>query len=191
MRIVRADKIEAPVEALRSAGMERSAWEPQFLAVAEHGRAPRARRGARQLRELISVMRLFKEGGVGLGPHAFAPTGEDNWRRIPTGAPPTRPGGYPQRGRGERACRVRRSLEARPDPEGALAWAVAPLRDGLRPGEALEGLSDHLLALRALFEGNGPVGATLPMRAAALIAESPRERRERPDERGPASSSGR
>jgi hypothetical protein len=34
----------------------------------------------------------------------------------------------------------------------------------------LEGLSDHLLALRALLEGGGPVGASLPMRASALIA---------------------
>jgi hypothetical protein len=36
---------------------------------------------------------------------------------------------------------------------------------------ALEGLSDQLLAMRALFEGSGPIGASLPMRAAALIAE--------------------
>jgi len=35
---------------------------------------------------------------------------------------------------------------------------------------ALEGLSDHLLALRAVLEGQGPVGASLPMRAAALVA---------------------
>ena len=40
----------------------------------------------RQLGELISVMRLFKAGGVGLGPYAFAPTGEGRWRRVATGA---------------------------------------------------------------------------------------------------------
>ena len=37
---------------------------------------------------LISVLRLFKEGGVGLGPYAFAPTGADKWRRSATGAAP-------------------------------------------------------------------------------------------------------
>ena len=36
---------------------------------------------------------------------------------------------------------------------------------------ALEGLSDHLLALRAVLDGHGPVGASLPMRASALIAD--------------------
>ena len=39
---------------------------------------------------------------------------------------------------------------------------------------ALEGLSDHLLALRAVLEGHGPVGASLPMRASALIADETR-----------------
>ena len=37
VRIVRADSIAAPVEAMRSEGMGRAAWEPQFLAVAEQG----------------------------------------------------------------------------------------------------------------------------------------------------------
>jgi hypothetical protein len=36
---------------------------------------------------------------------------------------------------------------------------------------AMEGLSDHLLALRAVLEGHGPVGASLPLRASALIAD--------------------
>ena len=35
MQLVRADAIEAPVEAMRSEGMGRAAWEPQYLAVAE------------------------------------------------------------------------------------------------------------------------------------------------------------
>jgi hypothetical protein len=35
----------------------------------------------------------------------------------------------------------------------------------------MEGLSDHLLALRAVLEGHGPVGASLPMRASALVAD--------------------
>ena len=45
VRIVRADSIAAPVEAMRSEGMGRAAWEPQFLAVAEQEptTAPRRR----------------------------------------------------------------------------------------------------------------------------------------------------
>ena len=94
VRVVRADRSRRHRgDAQRGHG--RAAWEPQFLAVAEQERGPGERREAlRQLHDLISVMRLFKEGGIGLGPYAFAPTGEDSWRRIATGAPPTRPGGY-------------------------------------------------------------------------------------------------
>ena len=109
VRIVRADSIEAPVDAMRSEGMGRAAWEPQYLAVAEQDLSEGAEAALQQLRELISVMRLFKGGGIGLGPYAFAPTGEGCWRRIATGAPATRPGGYRLgEAEAERADRVRR-----------------------------------------------------------------------------------
>jgi len=172
VQIVRADAIEAPVEAMRSEGMGRRAWEPQFLAVAEQGEGTEGAEAAlHQLRELISVMHLFKAGSVGLGPYAFAPTGEGRWARLATGAPAARPGSYELSEEeaielGELAV----ALEAQPDPSGALAWAVARFEMGCGRESALEGLSDHLLALRAVLDGQGPVGASLPMRAAALIA---------------------
>ncbi|MGE5408700.1 MAG: hypothetical protein ACM3NV_08810, partial [Syntrophothermus sp.] len=124
-----------------------------------------------QLRELISVMRLFKGGGIGLGPYAFAPTGAQCWRRIATGAPAARPGGYRlSEAEADELAAFARALEARPDPDGALTWAVGRFEMGCERASPLEGLSDHLLALRAVLEGQGPVGASLPMRAAALIA---------------------
>lgn len=177
MRIVRADSIEAPVEAMRSEGMGRAAWEPQFLAVAEQDPEGGADGALQQLRELISVMRLFKGGGIGLGPYAFAPTGADTWRRIATGAPATRPGGYRlSESEAAELVALAETLEARPDPDSALTWAVGRFEMGCERGTALEGLSDHLLALRAVLEGHGPVGATLPMRAAALIADESLDR---------------
>ena len=172
-QLVRADSFEAPIEAMRSEGMGRAAWEPQFLAIAEQGEdADSAVAALRQLGDLVSVMRLFKEGGVGLGPHAFAPTGEGRWRRIATGAPAPRGDGY-QLNEEETAQLVElaETLEARPDPAGPLAWAVRRFELGCERPSALEGLSDHLLALRAVLDGQGPVGASLPMRAAALIAD--------------------
>ncbi|HEY0390475.1 MAG TPA: hypothetical protein VGC63_02065 [Solirubrobacterales bacterium] len=173
VQIVRADAIEAPVEAKLSGGMGRAAWEPQFLAVAEQGEGSESAEAAmQQLRELISVMHLFKAGSIGLGPHAFAPTDEDRWGRLPTGAPATRPGGYELSE--EEAIQLAEfagELESRPDPDGALAWAVARFELGCGRDSALEGLSDHLLALRAVLDGQGPVGASLPMRASALIAD--------------------
>ncbi|HVV91621.1 MAG TPA: hypothetical protein VHB53_14095 [Solirubrobacterales bacterium] len=171
VRIVRAESIEVPIEAMRSEGMGRAAWEPQFLAVAEQG-TDGAEAALEQLRELISVMRMFKVGGIGLGPFAFAPTGEDTWRRITTGAPATRPGGYRlSEEEGNRLAAFAALLEQRPDPDGALTWAVGRFEMGCERESAMEGLSDHLLALRAVLEGHGPVGASLPLRASALIAD--------------------
>ena len=127
VRVVRADSIEAPVEAMRSEGMGRAAWEPQYLAVAEQRRPTSGADAAlRQLRELISVMRLFKGGGIGLGPYAFAPTGEGCWRRIATGAPATRPGGYRlSEEEAERAGRARRPR-----------WRPAPIPTAPSPGRS-------------------------------------------------------
>jgi hypothetical protein len=172
VQVVRADAIEAPIEAMRSEGMGRAAWEPQFLAVAEQGDGEYgAEEALHQLRELISVMRLFKRGGVGLGPYAFAPTGEGQWRRIAIGAPATRPGGYHlSEPEANELAELADALEARPDPDGSLAWAVGRFEMGCARETAMEGMSDHLMALRAVLDGQGPVGASLPMRAAALIA---------------------
>jgi hypothetical protein len=176
VRIVRADSIEAPVDAMRSEGMGRAAWEPQYLAVAEQG-ADGAETALQQLRELISVMRLFKGGGIGLGPYAFAPTGEGCWRRIATGAPATRPGGYRlSEPESAELTNFAAELEARPDPDSALSWAVGRFEMGCERPTALEGLSDHLLAMRAVLEGHGPVGASLPLRAAALIEDASMDR---------------
>lgn len=177
VRLVRADSIDAPIDAMRSEGMGRASWEPQYLAVAEQHPEEGAEAALRQLQELISVMRLFKGGGIGLGPYAFAPTGEGCWRRIATGAAATRAGGYrlSEEEAGE-LVQLARALEARPDPDGALTWAVGRFELGCERESALDGLSDHLLALRAVLEGHGPVGASLPMRAAALISDDSLDR---------------
>jgi hypothetical protein len=178
VQLVRADAIEAPVEAMRSEGMGRAAWEPQFLAVAEQGDGPdSAADSLNQLSDLVSIMRLYKGGGIGLGPHAFAPTGESRWRRIATGAPAPRGDGYRLSDEEARELvALAETLEARPDPAGPLAWAVRRFELGCERPSALEGLSDHLLALRAVLDGQGPVGASLPMRAAALIADGSHDR---------------
>lgn len=177
VRIVRADSIEAPIEAMRSEGMGRAAWEPQYLAVADQDPEEGVETALLQLRELISVMRIFKGGGIGLGPYAFAPTGEGCWRRIATGAPATRPGGYRlSEAEAEELIEFGTALEARPDPDSALTWAVGRFEMGCERATALEGLSDHLLAMRAVLEGHGPVGASLPLRAAALIADEGMDR---------------
>jgi hypothetical protein len=177
VQIVRADSIEAPVDAMRSEGMGRAAWEPQFLAIAEQAPEEGAEAALHQLRELVSVMRLFKGGGVGMGPYAFAPTGAECWRRIATGAPATRPGGYRlSEAEAAELAEFAAALESRPDPDDALTWAVGRFEMGCERESPLYGLSDHLLAMRAVLEGHGPVGASLPLRAAALISGNDMDR---------------
>jgi len=178
-RIVRADTIEVPPDALRSEGMRRSPWEPQFLALADAGDGPEGTAAAlHRMRELVGLLRLFKEGGIGLGPYAFAPTGEGRWRRIATGAAAPRLAGYKlvEAEVGELRD-FASTLAGRPAPQGALAWAIARFEMGGDRPTATEALSDHLLCLRALLEGEGTVDAGLPMRVAALCA-GPAERSE-------------
>ena len=173
VQIVRADAFEAPIEARRSEGMGRQAWEHQFLAIAEQGEgAESATAALAQLRDLVSVMRLFKPGGVGLGPYAFAPTGEEGWRRIATGAPAPRRDGYAlSQEEADELAEFAETLEANPTRPARWSGRSRRFELGCERESALEGLSDHMLALRAVLEGQGPVGASLPMRAAALVAD--------------------
>ena len=62
-------------------------------------------------------------------------------------------------------------------PVGPLAWALARFEMGAERQLETEGLSDYLLALRALLDGGGEAGeASLTLRLAALCADE-RDRR--------------
>ena len=186
VRIVRADSIEVPIEAMRSEGMGRAAWEPQFLAVAEQG-SDGAEAALNQLRELISVMRMFKVGGIGLGPFAFAPTGDDTWRRIATAAPATRPGGYRlSEAEGAELSDFAALLEQRPDPDGALTWAVGRFEMGCERESAMEGLSRPPAGA-----ARGARGPRPGRRLAADARLGPDRRRDLRPDRRPASGSKR
>jgi hypothetical protein len=172
-RIVRADTIEAPAEALRSEGMRRSSWEAQFLAVADIGEGAEGSGAAlRTMRDLVTLLRLFKEGGVGLGPYAFAPTGEGKWRPVATGVAAPRLAGYKLVEAETAELRdFANAVAGRPYPRGELAWAIARFEMGCERPTATEALSDHLLSLRALLDRGGALDAALAVRVAALCAE--------------------
>jgi len=188
--IVRADTVEIPPEARTSEGAGAAGWQPTFVAVARIGEhadgeeAPDA--GARAVgafRALITTLRLFKSGGVGLGPHAWARGANDRWRRIATGEGRPRPGGYVlaaeelsdlvalSRVLANRSTPFGRPATARPGFAGALARSISRFELGLERAAALEALNDYLLALRFVLEGGGPADLGLPMRVAALCAE--------------------
>jgi hypothetical protein len=195
--IVRADTVEVPAEARASEGAGAAGWEPTFLAAArvsaseareEDGeRNPDA--GARSVeafRQLITSLRLFQSGGVGLGPYAWTRAGADRWRRIATGAGRPRRGGYRlaedvlgdlttlSRVLAYRSTPFGRPGQDGPGVPGAVARAISRFEAGLERNVVLEALNDYLLALRFVLEGGGPADLGLAMRVAALCAEPER-----------------
>ncbi len=190
--IVRADTVEVPAEARAAEGLGGSPWEPAFLAVVRIAEtdddADPGATAVGAFRRLITTLRLFKVGGVGLGPHAWTRSAGDRWRRIATGAGRPRPGGYRlletelgelsafSRTLGAAGTPFSRQAADRPGFPVVLGRATARFEAGLERNVVIEALNDHLLALRFLLEGDGPAGLGLSMRVAALCAE--------PDDRG-------
>jgi len=178
LRIVQADTVEAPIEATSSEGSERSAWQPTYLAMAPlAGASDSPRRAIEALHHLIKAMRLFKEGSVGLGPYAFAPVGEDAWRRIETGAAPARPGSYFLV---ESEVDLLETFMQRLDDDSAdldrISFAEQRFQFGCERDRPLDALSDNLLAIRSALGGEGVIDAPLAARAAALLTGGAEDR---------------
>jgi hypothetical protein len=194
--IVRSDTVDVPAEARAPEGTGAAGWEPTFLAAtrvsesdSDDGRSIDAgARAVESFRQLITSLRLFKGGGVGLGPYAWTRIGEHRWRRIATGAGKPRAGGYRlgeeeladlamfSRTLAYRSTAFGRPAQNGPGFSGALARAIVRFEAGLERAVVIDALNDYLLALRFVLEGGGPAHLGLSMRIAALCAE--------PEERG-------
>jgi hypothetical protein len=145
---------------------------------AEHRRAPGGdcgdplERGRAVLLDLLRALRLYGDGRVTLGSLAWTRSGDERrWRTVLLGAG-GRPHGMlvvsPEQ---EDELRAFCSLVSRRAPAGnELAWALRRFEMGCERASAHEGLSDHLLALRALLEPEGPASGLLAGRVAALCA---------------------
>ena len=172
LKIVRADSIDAPLEATSSEGTDRSAWQPAFLAMAPLGEVSEGPKAAiEKLNGLVRALRLFKEGTVGLGPFAFAPIGDDAWRRVETGAAPPRQGSYFLIESEVKSLDQfsQRLVEDTPQNEG-IAFAEKRFQFGCERSRPVDALCDHLLAIRSALGGEGVIDAPLAARAAALIS---------------------
>ncbi len=192
--IVRSDIVDVPAEARSTDGLGVSPWETPFLGVVrvseraeDLGETVEAGMAAvERFRRLITTLRLFKAGGVGLGPHAWTRIGSDRWRRIATGSGRQRPGGYrlTEDELGELAAFSRalsatgtpfaRLADDRPGFAITLGRALNRFEAGLERNVVIEALNDYLLALRFVLEGAGPADLGLPIRVAALCAEPER-----------------
>jgi len=162
--------------------------EPEHLIVAlaagEDEPSQAIARGCDVLRDLLRGLRLFGDGRVTLGALAWTRVAGGRWRTIALGA-----GGRP---RGmlvvteeqEDELRAFCNLVSRRAPaENELAWALRRFELGCDRDSPLEGLTDHLLGLRALLtrpsegESEGAASGLLAGRLAALCA-TPQQRLE-------------
>ncbi len=128
-------------------------------------------RGREILKVLLRALRLFGDGRVTLGALAWARVGTGKWNALVLGA-----GGRPHgmlvvSAAQEDELRAFCSLVSRRSPRGdELAWALRRFELGCERESSLQGLTDHLLALRAMLEPEGPSSGLLPGRLAALCA---------------------
>jgi hypothetical protein len=174
LALVRGDRAEAPPEAVWP---EDGDGAPALLCVFERdvagGERLPAAEAEERFRELVTALRLWRPGAVGVGTPGWRQADEGRWSPLPLG-------GF-GRGRGEgwllpagEEAGLRDFVAALDGaaPGGVLAWALARFEMGCgRPHDA-EALSDYLLALRALLDATSDAGAAgLAMRVAVLCAE--------------------
>ncbi len=150
--------------------------------------------GREVLEDLLRALRLFGDGRVTLGALAWARLGRRRLeRRSRSAAAGARTGCCVVTPEQEDELRAFCNLVSRRAPDGnELAWALRRFELGCERASPYEALSDHLLALRALLEPEGPASGLLAGRLAALCAT--RENRldaDRADRAGASRSSAR
>jgi len=130
-------------------------------------------RSLRQLRDLQTALRLYAPG-VALSPLAWIRGERTAWRALPIPGGGRGDGGAIVPADQEEELRSFVDLVSRRRPvDGPPAWALSRFEMGCERDDPLGGLSDHLLALRALLEPEGPRSGRLAGRIAALCATVP------------------
>jgi hypothetical protein len=140
-----------------------------------------------RFRRVLTAVRLFERGGYAIGPIGHSRIDDGPWSPVPLGS-----SGRPRlltlipRG-SEDELRAFCNLMARrlptaaggrgPDKAGLgeVAWALARFEMGCERVGPFEALTDHLLALRALLEPEGPASGRLAQRL-SMICAPPEER---------------
>jgi hypothetical protein len=160
-----------PEEALTAGGTVEQDHLIVALAAGEDEPSQAIARGCEVLRELLRALRLFGDGRVTLGTLAWARVAGGRWRTLALGS-----GGRPHgmlvvTAEQEDELRAFCNLVSRRAPHAnEVAWALRRFELGCERESPLEGLTDHLLALRALLEPEGPASGLLAGRLAALCA---------------------
>jgi hypothetical protein len=175
LSLVRGDCCDAPPEAVWTP--DRNDGQPSTLICLTVEAAPKdppPLTDARlAFRKLLTTLRLFKPGAPTLGASAWWRLDEGPWQSLPLGfTGHTRAGECwlegPER---NELVELFELVRMRPIQGGPLSWALTRFEMGCGQAFALEGLSDHLLALSALLDGDETGPASAPTRLAALCAE--------------------
>jgi hypothetical protein len=175
MALVRGDLAQAPPEAVWASG--RADDQPNTLITlmseSTPSEEPPLTAARLAFRKLLTALRLLKPGAATLGATAWWRTDEGPWHQVPLGfAGRSRGAPYwldgPER---PELAELFEILRSRPAQGGALPWALARFELGCEHPVALEGLSDHLLALRAILDDGERSDLAIARRLAALCAE--------------------
>ena len=162
---------DAPADAVWPRGADEPAVLACLTQTCEPGAHAPLTEARVRFRRLLSALRLFDVARVALGPVAWERSGAGPWSLgdLGTGG---RPHGVLDVDLGsEDELRAFVSLVTRRTPRsGELAWALRRYELGCERPSLFEALTDHLLALRALLEPEGPASGRLAGRVAALCA---------------------
>ncbi len=172
LSLIRGDELpDAPAEAVWAGGAD----EPCVLACLtlsdDSGAGDALTEAGVRLRRLLTALRLYDPLRVALGPVAWQRTGAGPWTTGGLGTSARPSGVLLITEPAEDELRAFCNLIARRTPRaGELAWALRRFELGCERPSAFEALTDHLLALRALLEPEGPQSGRLAGRVAALCA---------------------
>ena len=127
---------------------------------------------------MVSALRLWAPGRIGLGAPGWRSTDGGPWQPLPFGGGAAAPAGDWFLPSGEEAgLREFYAAIDRAEPPQHVAWARARFEMGCERGSDADALSDYLLGLRALLDATSDAGeASLALRVAALCAEEGRRR---------------
>jgi hypothetical protein len=167
LSLMRYEEIDAPPEA--GPGTTLCVLE-RYAAPDDDSIEPEARM---RWAKLMTGLRLWKPAPLALGPLAWRRAGDAPWLTVEL------EGGGVSHGEpmviaaeeGETLRAFLETIDAAPRT-GAVGFALARFEMGCERARASDGLSDHILALRALLDPNSEIGISgLPLRLAALCAE--------------------
>ena len=179
LALARGDWTDAPPEAVWPAGGPPPDGEaqPNVVCLWEEDADPRSElpiaEAASRFETLAAALRLFKPGGIALGPSGWARADDGPWRRFPLAAPGAPRGAEWLLTREEEdELREFLGIVAGASPGGPVAWALERFLLGCARPDPVDGLTDHLLALGALLGDGDDTGRHgVALRVAALCAE--------------------